>query len=371
MTFPFGRGLIPRWFEKRCSRIRYPQFNWFVIWTVTRFCNLDCSYCYVDDRKNREYDLPKAVAEIEKARPRFLGLHGGEPVLADGLPHALDRIKEVTPQTFILTETNATMPDKVIECLPRLNHVEVSLDGLGEVNKKVRGVNGDVILENFMKIRNEAKKTGSTVSISTVLTTVNYRHFHELVEAVNDFDPKIGFAVFVMHPRTNPLSVRYDDDVWKESLQILEDISSRYPQVVFKGDMTVRDQCRCGAQYFIRHLKTDGTWHDCKPHMHIEIFRRKTANARGLKGQLQILKHAWHLFDVLLLRKKKGLTCLEPCDWGEPLNPVFGLEDRMDESLVKMIGVLDEFEKEKVLRFVRKNINSRIEKSTIDRVFRT
>jgi MoaA/NifB/PqqE/SkfB family radical SAM enzyme len=357
MSFPFGREFIPRSFEKYCRNISYRNFNWFVIWTVTTYCNLDCTYCYVGDRKDKKRNIEKGVDELIRAKPRFLGIHGGEPSLVPELPLALERFKKSSPNTFILTETNATYPEKIFDMLPFLNHIELSLDGLGDINKEVRGVDGDFIFRNFRKIHAETEKAGTSVSISTVLTTVNYRHFRNLVEKVADCAPGVEFAVFVMHPKENPLSVCHDEKIWKECKEIISGITEDHPNIKFKGDITVRPQCRCGAQFFIRHLDKMGNWFDCKPHMHLNIFRSKTKEARGIRGQIEILKQAFHLLDVLVLRKEKGLKCLAPCDWGEPLEPVFGYNSKMEESISKMIGKLDKKEIEEVRAFITKNIN--------------
>ncbi len=368
MGFPFGRGLVPRFFEKFCKAEHYPQFNWFVIWTVTTWCNLNCEYCYVGDRTDKRADLLKAAREIARVKPRFLGLHGGEPVLREELPQALSEIRQACPKTLILTETNATSPQKVITCLSWLNHIEISLDGLGDINRQVRGVDGDRILANFLEIRQQALQTKTTLSISTVLTTVNYKAFPDLVEVVQGKAPGTAFAVFVMHPKDRPLSVCHDAETWRKCREMLRTVTAAYPQVRYKGDVTVRSSCRCGAQYFIRHINPMGEWYDCKPNMHLDIFRRRTAHVRGWGGQWQILKEGLHLLDVLMLRKSRGMTCHEPCDWGEPLNPLFGFEKNLQESLVKMIGSLDEREKDELFVFVRKNINPGITREWMDHV---
>ena len=357
MGFPFGKEFIPRRFEEYCRERTYTNFNWFVVWTVTFWCNLNCRYCYVDDKTDKDRNVDLAVGRIIEASPRFLALHGGEPLLVPELKDALKRIHEKSPRTFILTETNATHPDKVLDCLPYLNHVEISLDGLGEINRKVRGVDGDLIFRNFQAIHEQAKKKGTTVSISTVLTTVNYRRFTELVQAPAKHDPEVQFALFVMHPREDPLSVCHDPAVWKECREMVDRVCREHPNVKFKGDLTVRSSCRCGAQFFIRHIDKNGNWFDCKPHMHIKVFRMKTAHLKGLRGQLEILRQAFHLLDVLVLRKNKGLTCYAPCDWGEPLDPVFGYGEKLEESITKMIGALTDSEIRKLRSFIEKNIN--------------
>ncbi len=353
---------MARFFEIACRNVRYPHFNWIVVWTVTRACNLRCKYCPVAYAAHNPEGFRKGTEFLEKEPPKMLILHGGEPVLVDGLVDALKRIREKRPDIYILLETNATLPEKVKEVLPYIDHIEASMDALGDINRRVRGVDGDIIFENIRHLFNAASAEGKSLVITAVVTIENYRHLDSLIEAGRSLKKDLQIGFFVMHPKTNPLSVRHDSEVWEEFKGVIRDLRNRYPENVrYKGETSTSQKMRCFAQFFISHLMDDGTLYRCKSQQHIDIFRRKQFGGKGLKRVLEFGRQTAHLADILLLRKMATM-CYRPCDWGLPLMAFFTAKNR--EGFEKFAGWpalrgmrMDRGEERRLVKFMKRYVN--------------
>lgn len=111
---------------------------------LTEKCNLQCTYCYEQDfttRKKMDHFTMTKVAEfifeqVKKRKPSYLGitLLGGEPLLnLDGVKYFLNRFKQ-EQSTGLLTlfrmTTNGTiLNEDVLEVLPSIDFLSVSIDG--------------------------------------------------------------------------------------------------------------------------------------------------------------------------------------------------------------------------------------------------
>lgn len=116
---------------------------------VTKRCNLKCRYCYPPgDEPEMETGL--ALSLLEKIRPHnpVLNFTGGEPLLHSRLQLLIQRAKELRFYPIILS-TNGLLIDKIIDILPLVNHLVISLDSLNaDLNDMLfgaRGVTQDII----------------------------------------------------------------------------------------------------------------------------------------------------------------------------------------------------------------------------------
>ncbi|MEE9366038.1 MAG: radical SAM protein, partial [Dehalococcoidales bacterium] len=120
-----------------------------VVWNITRNCNLKCVHCYNDSGTGKtcnDATTPEAKAVIDDlARfgvPSVL-FSGGEPLMRHDLfeliGYAGDKgLRTVisTNGTLISKEAAKTIKDRGV------SYVGISLDGIGEINDKFRGVDG-------------------------------------------------------------------------------------------------------------------------------------------------------------------------------------------------------------------------------------
>jgi pyruvate formate lyase activating enzyme len=115
------------------SLIEYPGRISAVVFTGG--CNLSCPFCHNPelvrpDLLAGEYSLP-VDRVIEKLRRRegfieAVTVTGGEPLLYDGLPELLDRIRSETG-LLVKLDTNGSMPDRLEEVMGNLDYVAMDL----------------------------------------------------------------------------------------------------------------------------------------------------------------------------------------------------------------------------------------------------
>jgi len=120
-----------------------------VVWNITRNCNLKCVHCYNDSGTGKtcnDATTEEAKAVIDDLAafgvPSVL-FSGGEPLMRHDLfgliGYAGDKgLRTVisTNGTLITKETAKTIKDRGV------SYVGISLDGIGEINDKFRGVDG-------------------------------------------------------------------------------------------------------------------------------------------------------------------------------------------------------------------------------------
>lgn len=177
LRYSGGRGTIQ-------AGIRPPV----VVWNVTRACNLRCAHCYSNsgshpDEGELTTDEAKAlIDELAQLRVPRLLVSGGEPLVRADL---LELLKYASSHGLnVALSTNGTLIDG---CVARelkacgVRYVGISLDGIGEVNDKFRGVSG--AFERALNGIESCKQVGLRVGIRMTLTSYTASQ----VEAVFDF----------------------------------------------------------------------------------------------------------------------------------------------------------------------------------------
>ncbi|MBN2589439.1 MAG: radical SAM protein, partial [Sedimentisphaerales bacterium] len=120
-----------------------------VVWNITRACNLKCIHCYNDSgikKADDELNTIEAKAVLDDLKkfgvPSVL-FSGGEPLMR---PDLFELIEYATSLGLrVVISTNGTLitkeiAQKIKQC--GVSYVGISLDGIGEVNDKFRGVEG-------------------------------------------------------------------------------------------------------------------------------------------------------------------------------------------------------------------------------------
>jgi len=120
-----------------------------VVWNITRNCNLKCVHCYNDSGAGKtcnEATTPEAKAVIDDLAkfgvPSVL-FSGGEPLMRHDLFELIGYAGDKGLRTVI--STNGTLIDKETAKTIKdrgVSYVGISLDGIGEINDKFRGVDG-------------------------------------------------------------------------------------------------------------------------------------------------------------------------------------------------------------------------------------
>lgn len=165
-------------------------------------CNLNCTYCYLGEKKNTYMSLETAqkvidiaVHEANKQHDRTLMVYfiGGEPLMAFNLiKDAVDYTKKKCQETNLIckfsTTINGTLvTDEIIDFfVENTFEVKVSLDGpeyVQNLNRRDYAGNGsfEKIMKNLPLLRKYEQETGNQISVASVVTSNNYQYCAEII----------------------------------------------------------------------------------------------------------------------------------------------------------------------------------------------
>src|SRR5574337_747388 len=140
-----------------------------VIWNLTRRCNLHCLHCY-SQSQDRAYadelttdEGKRLIADLAHYRIPVLILSGGDPLYREDLYTLADYARDLGVRCAL--STNGTLIDATAAKRLRLTgitYVGVSLDGIGQVHDRFRGMQGSfaLALQGLRHSRDEGMKVG-------------------------------------------------------------------------------------------------------------------------------------------------------------------------------------------------------------------
>ncbi len=161
------------------QNIKY-QYPFKVNWLIDERCNLDCIYCFADDKMKCGFcrqDILNTANHITSLNIMTVGLSGGEPTLNPFLKEAILSLKD---KCFINLDTNG-VSDKIGEIVQILKEahvlVRITIDSIDpKILRMIRpfknnGVNNMYqLIENNIKI---LKENAIEVMVHTVITQFN------------------------------------------------------------------------------------------------------------------------------------------------------------------------------------------------------
>lgn len=110
---------------------------------VTWRCNSRCRICDIWKRKSSRELVPRAYGVLPSSLKR-ISLGGyGEPFMRGDLFEIVHIIRERCPRARIVVVTNGLSPKRILvqaKKMPKDIAIRVSLDGIGDIHDKVRGV---------------------------------------------------------------------------------------------------------------------------------------------------------------------------------------------------------------------------------------
>ncbi len=169
----------------RAAALRRPV----VVWNVTRSCNLRCLHCY-SDSEARRYDgelsfeegraFLRDLAAFEVPAVLF---SGGEPLVRRDLFDLVAYARSLGLRPTLSTNGTLITP----EVAGRIKHagftyVGVSLDGIGEVNDRFRGVPG--AFERALRAFHNLKAVGQRVGLRLTLNRHNVENLHRIFDLI-------------------------------------------------------------------------------------------------------------------------------------------------------------------------------------------
>ena len=147
---------------------------------ITDRCNLRCRHCYIGESSGRELAVPevrRVLREFEEMQGLRVLLTGGEPILHS----RFDEINEMLPDLSLraVLFTNGVLLGR--ERLRRLkvHEIQVSIDGMQPAHDALRGAG---TWEAALNALRSATDAGFSVSVSTMVTSLNLRDFDAMEE---------------------------------------------------------------------------------------------------------------------------------------------------------------------------------------------
>jgi len=176
---------------------------WHIVWDITRRCNLRCNYCTVDKHEDVQAGNREAIScAIRRYAPEYLILTGGEPTLVAELPELLKKVKEDSPDSKIILNTNGLLLDAIMRLLPYLSRLAISLDSLDESNFVNRGISAEKVVRNITTLceSEEVKSQTVQVSVAAVVTRETLASIPAITQGLKKIDSKIEIDFKPMLP---------------------------------------------------------------------------------------------------------------------------------------------------------------------------
>lgn len=171
------------------ARARKP----IVVWNITRTCNLRCVHCYADSHAEKYpgeltwEQCCSVIDDLAEYKVNALLLSGGEPLLHPRLPDLLRRATEKGLKVTISTNGTRITPD-FASLFKELGvaYVGISLDGIGAVHDRFRGVPGafEGAIRGFKLCEQVGQKTG----LRLTLTRNNVQCMEQILDFIEQED---------------------------------------------------------------------------------------------------------------------------------------------------------------------------------------
>ncbi len=255
-----------------------------VVWNITRTCNLKCVHCYNDSgvgKPSNEVTTEKAKSILDDLAdfgiPSVL-FSGGEPLMRPDLFELIEYA--VSKGLRAVISTNGTLIDKdkakMIKDLG-VSYVGISLDGMGPVNDKFRGVDG-AFERTVQGIRN-CQAAGVRVGLRLTLTGQNVQD----LESLFDFFDAEGieracFYHLVPSGRGSEMSSEHLTSAQsRAALDIIQAKTKQYKDEGKQTDILTVDNHVDGIYTYLKLLKED-------PDRAQDVWKLLTWNGGGLNS---------------------------------------------------------------------------------------
>lgn len=153
--------------------------------SITRHCNLSCSFCFYGEDMHKRPDLPleewlRFFEELKALAVREVTLSGGEIFCRSDLPAIIDSLIENNLRFSLITNGtlgNAELVARLArpEIARRLNNIQISVDGsCSDVHDRMRGQGAFAAVDKFLRM---ASAAGLPI---TSRVTINSSNLHDL-----------------------------------------------------------------------------------------------------------------------------------------------------------------------------------------------
>lgn len=172
-----------------CSRDVEFESPFHVNWLIEETCNLDCIYCFADEKMNHrraKEQIEETVGQILSLNIISVGLTGGEPTLN---PYLKNAIEALSGKCAVNIDTNGTLPGlrsmgallKEANVLVRITVDAVSPELLEMIRPSKTGMNQLFAIKQNIAF---LLQNNISVLVHTVVTQYNLEHLSEIGETL-------------------------------------------------------------------------------------------------------------------------------------------------------------------------------------------
>jgi len=203
---------------------------------ITRLCTQRCLQCDVYNRKTEftHIDIThfEIIAQKLMEYGSFIGMiSGGEPLLNPELAKILLRAKNVFSSALSLVSglyvENHQLIKRIADlCLDKHINIQTSLDGLGQLGDKIRGVKNfsNVVLNNMEYIakRKEQLNSKSLLYANVVISNLNLAQIPEIFGKIKN----VGWQITIgMYHNITETTSENDELILRDTEQLQETIN--------------------------------------------------------------------------------------------------------------------------------------------------
>ena len=255
-----------------------------VVWNITRQCNLKCVHCYNDSGADRtcndisNHDARAVLDDLADFGVPSVLFSGGEPMMRKDLFDLISYAGDKGLRTVI--STNGTLIDE--EAAKQIkdrgvSYVGISLDGIGEVNDRFRGVKG-AFERALTGIRN-CQNAGVRIGLRLTLTRRNVQDIEQLFDFLQK--ENIERACFYHLVPSGRGRGMFDDDLThSQSRDAIETIMAKTRQMKEAGrktDILTVDNHVDGVYLYLKLLRED-------PERARQVWKLLTWNGGGMNS---------------------------------------------------------------------------------------
>ncbi|MBF0275176.1 MAG: radical SAM protein [Nitrospinae bacterium] len=252
---------------------------------VTNRCNFNCIYCYGNYPEKHEEEIKtpqilRLIGELSAMGTSWLTISGGEPLLREDIELIVDEIKK---QKLICSiNTNASLIEKKIEVVKKIDYITLSIDGDEAANDANRGsgtyksiMKGiDCLQKNNISFDAVAVITKNNVgSIETLLELAEEKGFCIEFNFLQDQDVKEqDHSNFVLSDEEIKETLKKLIQYKKEGRPIFYALSSRqyaldwpvsYQEKILFRDVDGFSPMECSMGKLMCHIDVDGKVYPC------------------------------------------------------------------------------------------------------------
>ncbi len=209
---------------------------------LTERCNSKCITCNVWKKKPKNEWSGKEIIEIFKQlreiKIKAITLTGGEPLLREDIGNLIKKAKEITGAKVYLI-TNGLLLKKKAKILIEsgIDYISVSLDGVEEINDKIRGIPGHFkkAIEGI-KFLKKLSREKPLINIGTTLLKLNLTQIPQLIKICQELKVNWSFNLldqslyFFQGIDFSNLTIK-DKILIKKTIDYLNKVSQKNPEV--------------------------------------------------------------------------------------------------------------------------------------------